>query len=419
MELDQVKELTKELSEAKATLKKQQDELKEAHTLTMKAVEDAKALSKTTGENIDKALASTVETGNQVRELAQKMDDAIKAMKAGPDKPITLRSALMKGIDQLGDEGKKKMLEMSRSQGSMRIKAVANVDRGATAGLTLVPYIDSLVSLTRQPLTIRQLMTIIPVETDLIKYGVQSTRTNNAATVPEGTAKPYSTYAWTSATAGVEVIAHLAKLTLQAIADAPRLVAEIEAEMRFGLALEEERQILMGRGATLNELDGLWRNATEYATPAGADTTLLLTDVDRIRMMILQLQLAYVSPNGIVLNPVDIANIELIRRDTGSTGGATNTGGYIFGDPSNVAAVPRLWGVPLVSSPSLAHGNQLVGAFDIAANLYQREGVEVLISTENADDFEKNLATMRCELREGLAVRRPYALVKGVAGEGS
>lgn len=420
MELDQIKELTKELGEAKATLKKQQDELKEAHNITMKAVEDAKALSKTTGENIDKALAATVESGNQVRELAQKFDDVIKTMKAGPDKPMTLRTALMKGIDQLGDPGKTKMQEMSRGQGgNFRVKAVASVDRGATAGLTLVPYIDTLVSLTRQPLTIRQLLTIIPVDTDSIKYGVQTTRTNNAASVPEGTAKPYSTYAWGSATANVEVIAHLAKLTNQAIADAPRLVAEIEAEMRFGLALEEERQILMGRGASVNELDGLWRNATEYATPAGADTTLLLTDVDRLRMMILQLQLAYVSPNGIVLNPVDIANIELIRRDTGSTGGATNTGGYIFGDPSSVASVPRLWGVPLVSSPSLAHGNQLVGAFDIAANLYQREGVEVLISTENADDFEKNLATMRCELREGLAVRRTYALVKGTAGSGS
>lgn len=418
MELDEVKQLTKDLGEARAELKKQQEELKEANRIALDAASKATDMAKDTKDNIDKALAASIESGDQVRTLAQKFDDVIKTMKAGPAKPMTLRSALQKGIDEVAGS-KEKLEQMHRGSGNMRIKTVANVDRGATAGLTLVPYIDDLVSLTRQPLTIRQLLNVVPVQTDSIKYGVQTVRTNNAATVAEATAKPYSTYAWGSATATVEVIAHLAKLTLQAIADAPRLVAEIESEMRFGLALEEERQILMGRGSSVNELDGLWRNATEYATPAGADSTLLLTDVDRLRMMLLQLQLAYASPNGIVLNPVDIANIELIRRDTGSTGGATNTGGYIFGDPSGVGSVPRLWGVPLVSSPALAHSNQLVGAFDIAANLYQREGVEVLISTENDKDFENNLATMRCELREGLAVRRTWALVKGVSGSGS
>ena len=416
MELDEVKELNKSLAEAKEQLKKQQDELKEAHKTAMDAVSKSQTLAKDQGENIDKALKTANETGGQVRELAQKLDDAIKVMKAGPTQPKTARQNIQKAIDDMGDDGKALLAKMSKGSGSMRIKTVANVDRTATAGLTLVPYIDDIVNLTRQPLTIRNLLTVIPISTDSVKYPVQTTRTNNAATVAEGASKPYSTYAWTSGTATVEVIAHLAKLTNQAIADVPRLVGEIEDEMRFGLALEEERQILMGRGATVNELDGLWRNATEYLTPSGADATLLLTPVDRLRMALLQLQLAYATPNGIVLNPVDIANIELLRRDTGTSGGALNTGGYIFGNPSGNGQPSSLWGVSLVSSPALAHGNFLAGAFDIAARLYQREGVEVLISTENADDFEKNLATMRCELREGLAVRRTWALVKGNTG---
>lgn len=420
MELDEIKEIAKSLGDATGALKKQQDELKEAHRITMDAVAKQQALDKEQGENIDKALKLSNENGAQVRELAQKLDDAIKVMKAdAPKGPVSMRTRLMKAVDEaVGGETLKadKLADLGKGGGKLRLKTVANVDRTATAGLTLVPYIDDLVSLTRMPLTIRQLLTVIPVTTDSIKYGVQTTRTNNAKTVPEAQSKPYSTYAWGSATASVEVIAHLAKLTLQAIADAPRLVAEIESEMRFGLALEEERQILMGNGATVNELDGLWRNATEYATPAGADTTLMLNEVDRLRMMLLQLQLAYAAPNGIVMNPVDIANIELIRRDTGT---GSNTGGYIFGQPDQPRAIPTLWGVPLVPSPAMTHGNVLTGAFDIAANLYQREGVEVLISTENADDFEKNLATMRCELREGLAVRRTWALVKGVLGSGS
>ena len=39
--------------------------------------------------------------------------------------------------------------------------------------------------------------------------------------------------------------------------------------------------------------------------------------------------------------------------------------------------------------------------------------VEVLISTENVDDFEKNLATMRAEERVAIAVKRPTAFTKG------
>ena len=64
-------------------------------------------------------------------------------------------------------------------------------------------------------------------------------------------------------------------------------------------------------------------------------------------------------------------------------------------------------------------GDFLTGAFKYAASLYDRSGVSVLISTENDTDFEANKATMRCESRLGLAVRRPFALVTGEFGSGS
>jgi hypothetical protein len=37
----------------------------------------------------------------------------------------------------------------------------------------------------------------------------------------------------------------------------------------------------------------------------------------------------------------------------------------------------------------------------------------VVISTENADDFEKNLISIRCEERAALAVYRPEAFIYG------
>jgi hypothetical protein len=38
---------------------------------------------------------------------------------------------------------------------------------------------------------------------------------------------------------------------------------------------------------------------------------------------------------------------------------------------------------------------------------------EVLIASENADDFEKNLYTMRCEERLALAIKKPGAMIYG------
>lgn len=37
----------------------------------------------------------------------------------------------------------------------------------------------------------------------------------------------------------------------------------------------------------------------------------------------------------------------------------------------------------------------------------------MVISTENADDFEKNMISIRCEERLALAVKRPEAFIYG------
>lgn len=53
----------------------------------------------------------------------------------------------------------------------------------------------------------------------------------------------------------------------------------------------------------------------------------------------------------------------------------------------------------------------LVGAFGLAARLHDRMDVEVLISSEDRDNFIKNMLTIRAEERTALAVRVPDAFV--------
>jgi HK97 family phage major capsid protein len=66
-----------------------------------------------------------------------------------------------------------------------------------------------------------------------------------------------------------------------------------------------------------------------------------------------------------------------------------------------------------VESQAMTAGEFLTGAFNLGAQVFDRMGVEVLLSTENSDDFEKNMCTIRVEERIALAVYRPESFVYG------
>ncbi|WP_240386491.1 phage major capsid protein [Asaia bogorensis] len=67
----------------------------------------------------------------------------------------------------------------------------------------------------------------------------------------------------------------------------------------------------------------------------------------------------------------------------------------------------------MAESLSMKAGNFLTGAFAYAAQIFDREDATVTISTEDRDNFVKNMVTILAEERMALAVYRPQALIKG------
>lgn len=298
--------------------------------------------------------------------------------------------------DQLVKSEKFASFKANSFQGQARfeLKAITAAQANAVSDRDL----DMAIALPKRTLTIRDLLTVVPTDSGSVDYAKQTTRTNNAAPVAEGAAKPTSAYVWSIQNVPIRTIAHLAKITRQAMDDAKQLAGEVEQEMRYGLKLVEEDQLLNGDGTGQN-LSGLVTNATAFSAPIDLDAP---TKIDILRLAMLQVELALYPADGHVLNPADWAGIELTKGTDDR---------YVFAQPQGLAG-PRMWGLPVVSTPAQTLGDFLTGAFKLQT-LYDRMQPEVLIASENADDFEKNLYTMRCEERLALAVKRGAALVSG------
>lgn len=350
--------------------------------------------------------------------ITEKVDDFVKKVDAriGEIEQKVVRRGAGQAIDGLkslgeiiieNEEVKNKLLGGNKKGSvnlSIETKTILSASGtwGATASVTnslVVPDRQGVIPLPMRQMTVRDLLAPGQTVSNAIEYAVQVARTNNAAVAAENTLKPSSNYTWDLRTSPVRTIAHLVKASRQILDDAPALRSTIDAEMRYGLEFAEETELLTGDGTGAHLL-GLVPQATAYS---GAFVVTGETAIDRIRLAMLQGVLALYPMTGTVLNPTDWTKIEMTKDGMGR---------YIIGDPQGTVT-PRLWGLPVVSSLALTAGTFLTGAFKYGAQIFDRMAIEILISTENNDDFEKNMITIRAEERLALIVKRPLAFITG------
>jgi HK97 family phage major capsid protein len=183
------------------------------------------------------------------------------------------------------------------------------------------------------------------------------------------------------------------------LADGPALASYIDKRGTYGLKDKEDRGLLFGSG-TGQELFGLVPQATAYSASYRKTGD---TKIDTIRKAMLQVRKALYRADGIVMSADDWADIEL-AKDAG--------GNYTISNPS-VNNGKNLWGLPVVESDIMPANSFLVGAFDVAAQIFDRQEVTVEVSTEHNDNFAKNMATVRIEERLALVTFRPASFVTG------
>lgn len=347
---------------------------------------------------VDEMLVKQGELQARLLEAEQKL--ARRGGADGDDAPQSLGN-LVVASDEYKDFQK---IGLKSAQAAWQLEvpraALTSIATTNTTTTGVPPDVQSgVMPLPQRRMTVRDLLSPGSTSSNLIQYVKETGFTNNAATVSEGVQKPESTLVYALVQTAVVTIAHWIKASKIILDDMPALASMIDQRLRYGLMLVEENQLLKGSGVG-NNLNGIYTQATAYSAPIAVPGAT--SKIDVLRLAMLQAELALYPSTGIVMHPSDWAAIEL-KKDT--------LGRYIIGNPQGTIQ-PTLWGRPVVTTLAMTVDTALVGAFKLGAQIFDRETANVVIASENVDDFIKNMITIRAEERLGLAVYRPEAFIK-------
>lgn len=400
-----------------AELAKHFDKVKEVHAALETELKDNKRISDGMKSELaalntsgDKAVAGQMAyekaTDARILDLEQKL----AARKGGGGDAAHPKSSIGRQFTDsqvFKDYLPKGRMNVRSASSPFELKSITSlVGSGGTGAFP--EYLPTPVIPAFQPLTIRDLLAIGTTESSVINWVQENVFTNNAGYQgSDGSLKPQSDISYVLKTINVETIGHWIKASKQILADFKVLESLIDNRLTFGLKFAEEQQILYGDGAT-NHLHGLIPQATAYtqgylSASSGPPIVVGDTKLDTIRRAMLQVTEAFYPATGIALSPADWADIELTKDSLGR---------YVWSSPT--ASNPgMLWGLPVAQCFSMQRGDFLVGALKLAAVLFDREESTILLSTEDQDNFVRNMVTILAEERIALAVSRPAAIIYG------
>jgi hypothetical protein len=235
---------------------------------------------------------------------------------------------------------------------------------------------------------------------------VTGTDASPARETEEGELKPEGTWiTYTDDEAPVRTIAVWLKTRKQVLSDVPALRSTMDTRLRYMVQKRLAEQVLNGDGNGVNirgilQTSGLGEVAYNGSVPMS----------EQILSGITNIYLNDGAADGALVNPIDWQTIVTAKYEIGgSFGSAEYVGGGPFGStPSTV------WGVRCIPTQVMTQGSGLVADFGLGAQLLIREGVQVLFSDSDQDDFLRNRVTMLAEMRAALLVWRP-ALFQQIA----
>jgi HK97 family phage major capsid protein len=238
----------------------------------------------------------------------------------------------------------------------------------------------------RPVIKIRNIVNAGVTTSKFVTYVAQTTETVSTWTA-EGELKTTVQPNYLEVSEEVKKVAAMIRVSKEMLADLAFIQSEINTDLMESIEQAIEDALLNGAGGT--SLNGLINIAQNFVPGsfAGAVVNANLSDV--IRIAIAQIQAANFEPTHVVLNPMDVAAMQLTK---------TTTGEYTFPmflmDANGLSYVANL---PVVVTSNIAAGTYLVGDFS-KSNVRVREGVNMQVG-HNKDDFQRNMLSIIAEAR--------------------
>jgi hypothetical protein len=256
------------------------------------------------------------------------------------------------------------------------------------------------------------LLDLIPTGTtdaQVVEYVAVTSLPDDAAEWTPGTVKPEVAFTTEDRDAPVRTIAGWLKVRKHALDDVAGLRTMIGTLLPWDVRRRIESQILVGDGVGQN-LKGIL-NTTGIGAPEEVTGD---NPADKILRAITVVVLSDGDPNFVAAHPLAWQDLLLMREDTAGAG--TRTGAYLYGTPASPQA-PTIWGLSLLANRAVPQETPLIGDAS-GVTLLVREGVQVLVSDSDQDDFIRNRATLLAEARVALPVWRPGFFSKAAAPAG-
>lgn len=279
-----------------------------------------------------------------------------------------------------------------------RAAADVNVSpSGAALQAAITTYDTNIVEGVRESMGVLNLLGREVIEGNTLTFFTEGAMEGTIAnSIAEGAAKSKVHFADpTPTTVTLEKVAAYIKESDELIDDYGFLASAIDGRLVYELNLKRQGKVI----ANLLATSGI---QTIGATTAVTRTAVKIAD--EIANAIADVMTQSGRPaNAIVMTP-DIWKILRI--------GKNQTNDYYGGGYFEALHSENIWNLPIVLSNQLTANHVVVGAFDTCATLVTKaEGVTVEAVNTDQDDFIKNLMTIRAEVREKLAVRRPAGFV--------
>lgn len=347
-------------------------------------------------------LKSLNEKSLEIEKAIAKMEGRLEGLaEKAVNNPQTNKTIGEQVVKSLGDN-----LDAVKAGKELALEVKTTTIAGDYTGTIALSTLDAGINKIARPRLLLQNAVNRGTTNSMYVTYIQQTQKADAAFVAEGDLKTQYELKYTEVSKQVKKVAALVKVSKEMLSDLPFMQSEVNGDLMLGVENAIENQLLNGTGLTVN-LEGILASATTFAAGTFANTVVSANLADVIRVAVAQIQAANFNPTHVVLNPVDVAKLQLIKTTTGEY-----TWPMFYVDPRTMET--KIAELSIISTNYMTAGNFLVG--DMSKDYLKfRETMNIQIGYVN-DDFQRNMVSILAEARlvNYIKANDTGAFVKGV-----